>query len=70
MEPDLENYIETNPSGLFWNSVHKRDVNRSERRKLSAVAAVGTPALGKNHEDTHDSALWSKRENAPECLRG
>lgn len=57
-----------NPSGLSWNSVHKRDVNCSERRKLSAVAAVGTPALGKTHGDTHGSTLWSGRENAPECL--
>ena len=31
------------------------------------MSAVGTPALGKNHEDTHGSALRSRRENAPEC---
>lgn len=36
----------------LFTSVHKRDENRSERRRLSAVGAVGTPALGKSAGDT------------------
>ena len=36
----------------FCNSVHKRDENRSERRRLSAVEAARTPASGKSGGDT------------------
>ena len=31
--------------------MHKRDENRSERRRLSAVEGAGTPALGKDVRD-------------------
>ena len=49
----LESRIEiTSSSKPFCNSVHKRDENRSERRRLSAVGAVGTPASGKSAGDT------------------
>ena len=42
----------TSSSKPFCNSVHKRDENRSERRRLSAGEAAGTPALGKSVGDT------------------
>ena len=50
----LDNCIRTKASSSksFCNSVHKRDENRSERRRLSAVGAAGTPALGKSAGDT------------------
>lgn len=44
--------IVTSSSGSSWISVHKRNENRSERRKLSAGEAVGMPALGKSAGDT------------------